>query len=142
VDSTGKMDMMRAIGFDHVIDYKKEDFTKNGKTYDLILDAKTNRSPFDYCRVLDVNGVYATVGGSSARLIQILLLAPWIRRSRKNHIRVVILKPNKDLPYVNELFDAGKFKPVIDGPYQLDQIQNAFRHFQKGEHKGKVVITL
>ncbi len=64
VDNTGKQDMMRSMGFDHVIDYTKEDFTKNGKCYDLILDVKTNRSMFDYARALCPHGVYVTVGGS------------------------------------------------------------------------------
>ena len=142
VDSTEKLEMMRSIGFDHVIDYKKEDFTKNGESYDLILDAKTNRSVFDYTHVLFPGAVYATVGGSSSRLLQILFLAPWIWRRRKKHMRIVILKTNKDLVFVNEIFEAGKFKPVIDGPYTLENAQDAFRHFISGEHKGKIVITI
>ena len=64
VDSTSKLDMLRSIGFDHVIDYTREDFTKNGQCYDLILDVKTNRSMFDYTRALCPNGIYVTVGGS------------------------------------------------------------------------------
>ncbi|MFN8537816.1 MAG: zinc-binding dehydrogenase [Thermomicrobiales bacterium] len=64
VDSAGKLEMMRAIGFDHVIDYKREDFTKSGRRYDLILDAKTNRSPLAYARALRPNGTYVTVGGT------------------------------------------------------------------------------
>ena len=142
VDSTAKLDMMRSIGFDHVIDYTKEDFTKNGMCYDLILDAKTNRSMFSYARALNRNGVYVTVGGSIGRLFQALLLAPWIRMINKKHIRIVALKQNKDLDYMNELFEAGKIKVVIDGPYKLDEIQKAFRIFGKGEHKGKLVITM
>ena len=142
VDSTAKLDMMRSIGFDHVIDYTKEDFTKNGICYDLILDAKTNRSMFSYARALNRNGVYVTVGGSIGRLFQALLLAPWIRMINKKHIRIVALKQNKDLDYMNELFEAGKIKVVIDGPYKLDEIQKAFRIFGKAEHKGKLVITM
>jgi len=142
VDSPGKFDMMRSIGFDHVIDYTKEDFTKNGKRYDLILDVKTNRSMFDYARALSLNGVYVTVGGSMRRLLQALFLAPWISLVKKKHIRIVSLKTNKDLAYMNELFEKGKVKAVIDGPYQLDKFQEAFRTFDKAEHKGKVVITM
>jgi len=142
VDSTGKLDMMRSMGFDHVIDYTKEDFTKNGKCYDLILDVKTNRSMFDYARALCRHGVYVTVGGSIGRLFQALFLAPWIKMIHKKHIRLVALKPNKDLAYMNELFEAGKIKPVIDGPYKLDELPEAFRLFGRGEHKGKIVITM
>ena len=142
VDSTAKLEMMRSMGFDHVIDYTKEDFTKNGKCYDLILDVKTNRSMFDYARALCRNGIYVTVGGSIGRLFQALFLAPWIRMTRKKYIRIVALKQNKDLVYINELFEAGKVRPVIDGPYRLDQVPEAFRIFTKGEHKGKMVITV
>jgi NADPH:quinone reductase-like Zn-dependent oxidoreductase len=142
VDSTGKLDMLHSMGFDHVIDYTQEDFTKSGRGYDLILDVKTNRSVFDYARVLNLNGTYATVGGSTGRLLQALVLGPIISRISKKHIRIVMLKPNKDLDYMNRLFEAGNVKPVIDGPYQLEEIAEAFRLFGKGEHKGKVVITM
>jgi len=142
VDSTSKMDMMLSMGFDHVIDYTREDFTKNGRYYDLILDPKTNRSMFDYVRVLCRKGVYVTVGGSMVRLLQLLLLGPWISMITKKHVRLVALKQNKDLVYMNRLFEAGKLKPVIDGPYKLNEFREAFRIFSKGEHKGKVVITM
>ena len=142
VDSAGKLDMLRSLGFDHVIDYKREDFTKNGKRYDLILDAKTNRSIFDYTRALQPHGIYVTVGGSMIRLLQALMLAPWISMISKKKIGIVALNPNKDLAYMKELFEAGKVKPVIDGPYKLDEVPNAFRLFGEGIHKGKVVITV
>ncbi len=142
VDSTGKLDMLRSMGFDHVIDYTRVDFTKNGQCYDLILDAKTNRSMFAYTRALCPNGIYVTVGGSMGRLLQALILGPLITMFSKKQIRIVALKTNKDLLYMNELFEAGKVKPVIDGPYKLNEFAEAFRLFGKAEHKGKVVISL
>jgi len=142
VDSTSKQDMLRSMGFDHVIDYTREDFIKNGQCYDLILDVKTNRSMFDYVRVLNRHGVYVTVGGSLARLLQALILGPLISMISKKHMRIVALKPNKDLSYMNELFETGKVKPVIDGPYQLNELPEAIRMFGNGDHKGKVVITV
>jgi NADPH:quinone reductase-like Zn-dependent oxidoreductase len=142
VDSPAKLDLLRSMGFDHVIDYTKEDFTKNGQRYDLVLDAKTNRSMFDYARALSPNGIYVTVGGSTSRLFQALLLRPWISMIYKKHMRIVALKPNKDLAYINELFEAGKIKPVIDGPYKLEEVAKAFRIFGKSGHKGKLVIAL
>jgi len=142
VDNTGKLDTMRSLGFDHVIDYTKQDFTKIGKQYDLILDTKTNRFPFDYARALSPNGVYATVGGDISRLLQALLLGPLVSMIFKKKIRIVALKPNKDLAYINGLYESGKLKPVIDGPYKLEEVAEAFRHFGKGEHKGKIVITV
>jgi len=142
VDSSGKLDMMRSMGFDHVIDYKQEDFTKNWQCYDLILDNKMNRSVFDYMRALSPNGIYVIIGGSMARFFQAFLLGPFISMFSKKSIRIVVLKPNKDLAYMNELFEAGKVKPVIDGPYKLSEVPEAIRYFGEGNHKGKVVITL
>ena len=142
VDSSGKLDMLRSMGFHHVIDYTREDFTRSGQCYDLILDLKTNRSIFAYTRALCPHGAYVTVGGSTFRLLQAVLLGPWISMIGKKHIRLVSLKPNKDLAYMNELFEAGKVKPVIDGPYKLAEVPEAMRHLGQGNHKGKVVITL
>lgn len=142
VDSAAKLDMMRSIGFDHVIDYTNEDFTRNGKRYDLILDVKTNRSIFAYTRVLLPNGIYATVGGSLGRLLQALVVGWWISIIHKKHIRIVALKPNKDLEYMNGLFESGKLKIVIDGPYKLHELADAMKLFGKAAHKGKVVITV
>ena len=142
VDTGDKLNMMKSIGFDHIIDYRKEDFTKNGQRYDLILDAKTNRSTFAYLRSLNPNGRYVTVGGTTSRLLQAFFLGPLIRLYSKKSIKIVALKPNKDLDYMKELFEAGKIKPVIDGPYKLNEVPEAIRYFGEGKHKGKVVITL
>ncbi len=142
VDKPGKLDMLRAMGADHVIDYLKEDFTEGGKGYDLILDVKTNRSPFAYARALNLNGTYVTVGGSIPRLLQALVLGPVISRLSKKHVRLVGLRPNKDLAYMNELFEAGKLQPVIDGPYMLADLPEAFRLFGRGDHKGKIIVTM
>lgn len=142
VDSQGKLGMLLSMGANHVIDYAKEDFTRNRQCYDLILDVKTNRSILDCARALNPNGIYVTVGGSMLRLFQALLLWPWISMTTSKRIGIVKLKPNKDLAYMKELFEAGKVIPVIDGPYTLSEVPKAFRHFGEGKHKGKVVITL
>src|SRR5207302_7866297 len=97
VDSARKLEMMRSIGFDHVIDYEKEDFTKSGKRYDLILDTKTNRSPWAYARALTPNGTYATVGGVTARLLAILVVGWSMRRTSGRKLVMIALKPNKHL---------------------------------------------
>lgn len=142
VDSPEKLDLLRSLGFDHVIDYTREDFTRSGQCYDLILDVKSNRSAFDYARALCRHGSYVTVGGSMSRLLPALFWKPWISRISKKHIHLVVLKPNKDLAYINELFLSGKVKPVIEGPYKLEEVRQAFQLFSKGAHKGKVVITI
>jgi len=142
VDKSGKLEMLRAMGADHVIDYLKDDFTRGGKSYDLILDVKTNRSPFAYARALKPNGTYATVGGNTSRLLQVLVLSPLISRLYNKHVRIVTLKPNKDLAYMNELFEAGKLVPVIDGPFKLADVPEAFRLFGTGDHEGKIIVTM
>jgi len=142
VDKPGKLDMLRAMGADHVVDYLTEDFTKSGKCYDLILDVKTNRSPFAYARALNPNGTYVTVGGNTSRLLQALVLGPLMSRLCHKHVRIVTLKANKDLGYMNELFEAGKLVPVIDGPYKLADLPEAFRLFGTGDHKGKIIVTM
>lgn len=142
IDSAGKLELMRSLGADHVIDYRREDFTASGQRYDRILDVKTSRSVLDCARALKPDGVYVTVGGSMPRLFQALLLLPWIRLTTGKSVRVLALKPNKGLTDINELFETGKVVPVIDGPYGLDEVPAAFRHFGEGRHKGKVVITL
>ena len=142
VDSAAKLEMMRSIGFDQVIDYTREDFTNNGRRYDLILDTKTTRSPFEYARSLNPGGTYATVGGVGTRLLQVAIFGWWIRLTTKKAIRIVALKQNKDVPYLNERFEAGQLVPVIDGFYKLSDAREAFRHFGAANHKGKVVITM
>jgi len=78
VDSTDKLNMMGSLGADHVIDYTQEDFTKNGKHYDLILDIRTDRSIFDYQRALSSNGIYVTVGGKSSHIFQLVFFGSLI----------------------------------------------------------------
>lgn len=142
VDTGDKLKMMREIGFDHIIDYQKEDFTKNGQKYDLILDAKTTRSTFDYLRALSPKGKYVTVGGYLNRLFPMLLLKPWISVFSKKRMYIVALKPNKDLDYISELLEAGKMRPIIDGPFNFSELPEAIQYFGEGKHSGKVVIKL
>jgi NADPH:quinone reductase-like Zn-dependent oxidoreductase len=82
VDNTGKLDFMRSLGADHVVDYTTEDFTRSGNRYDLVLDLIAHRSVFAYQRALEPNGSYFFVGGSTALLFQILLLGPWLRKNK------------------------------------------------------------
>ena len=142
VDTAEKLEMLRSVGAKHVIDYTREDFTRSGRRYDRILDVKTKRSMLDLSRALAPEGMYVTVGGSIPRLLQSLLLRPWISITTKTRMRVVVLKPNQDLEYLKELFEAGNVVPVIDGPYRLSEVPDAFRRFGEGRHLGKVVISL
>ena len=141
VDLASKFALMRSLGFTHTIDYTQTDFTQGQERYDLILDTKTNRSPFKYLSALKPGGTYVTVGGLTPRLFQILLFAPIIRRLTQKTVHLVGLQPNKDLAYVNELLATGQLKPIIDGPYPLNEVPRLIQYFGAGQHKGKVVIA-
>ena len=143
VDNTGKLEFMRSLGADHVIDYTQEDFTKAGHQYDLILDVVAHRSVFAYRRALKPNGRYFMVGGSMATLFQILLLGPWVSRVTGKHIRVLAVQRNqKDLLAITELCEAGKIVPFIDRRYPLGEVPEALRYLGEGHAKGKIVITV
>jgi len=142
VDSTSKLDMMRSIGADQVIDYTKEDFTKNGQSYDLILDFAAHHSIFDYKRALSPKGIYVMVGGSSAQIFQGMLLGPLISMTGSKKMGILAHKPNKDLAFMKELLMAGKVKPVIDRRYTLSEVAEALRYFGEGQAQGKVIITV
>ena len=143
VDSTGKLDFLRSLGADHVIDYIREDFTKNGTQYDLILDVIAHRSAFAYARALKPKGTYFFVGGSVSTIFQILFLGPWIKRTSGRNIRILAVPQNrKDLISITELCEAGKIVPVIDRRYPLSQVPQALRYVTEGRAKGKVVITM
>jgi len=143
VDSAGKFDFMRSLGADHVIDYTREDFTKNGKQYDMILDVIAYRSVFDYKRALKPDGSYFFVGGSTAIIFQTLLLGPWIRRTTGRNIRILAVQPNpKDMLDLTELMEAGKVVPVIDRQYPLSEVPQALRYLGEGHAKGKIVINV
>ncbi|NBD15085.1 MAG: zinc-binding dehydrogenase [Cyanobacteria bacterium] len=141
VDRASKFDLMRSVGFTHTIDYTQTDFTAGQERYDLILDTKTNRSPFQYLPVLNPGGTYVTVGGLTSRLFQVLLFGPVIRWLTQRTVRLVNLKPNQDLAYVNGLFTAGQLKPAIDGPYHLSEVPRLIQYFGAGQHQGKVIIA-
>jgi NADPH:quinone reductase-like Zn-dependent oxidoreductase len=144
VDSTRKLDMLRSIGADQVIDYTQEDFTKSGQRYDLILDVVAYRSIFDYKRALSPKGIFVYVGGSTAAIFQALLLGPLISMTGSKKMGIVMGKPNKkeDLVFLEELFEAGKVVPVIDRHYPLSEVAEALRYLEEGHVKGKVVITI
>jgi hypothetical protein len=143
VDNAGKLDFMRALGADHVIDYTQGDFTNNGKQYDLILDLIAHRSVFAYKRALRPNGRYFAVGGSLVTFFQILLLGPWIRRATGKQIRVLVVQSTlKDMVHITELWAAGKVVPAIDRRYPLSEVPAALRYLGEGRVKGKIIITL
>jgi NADPH:quinone reductase-like Zn-dependent oxidoreductase len=143
VDQAEKLDMLRSIGADHVIDYKTEHFTTYEQRYDLILDVWASRSIFEYKRILNPNGNYVMIGGATTRIFQLMLLGSWISKSANVTMGLLMHKPNKeDLNELNRLFEAGKVAPIIDRRYPLSETADAFRYFGTGRTQGKIVITM
>jgi NADPH:quinone reductase-like Zn-dependent oxidoreductase len=139
VDSAGKLDMLRSIGADHVIDYTQEDYTKNAETYDVIFDVM-GKSSFSGCvRSLKQNGRYLL---GNAGLIQIVRGRWTSVRSSKKVIIGAANQKTEDLLFLKELIEAGKIKSVIDRCYSLEQMAEAHRYVDKGHKKGNVVITV
>ncbi len=142
VDTGKKLKKMQAMGFDHVIDYKREDFTRNGQKYDLIVDTRTTRSSFSFLRSLTDKGRYVTVGGYLNRIFETMVTNPLISLFSRKRVKLVMLEANKDLDHINRLYEEGKLKCIIDGPYSMDKIPWAIRYFGEGLHTGKVVIRI
>ena len=145
VCSTGNLDMVRSIGADQVIDYTREDFTRNGRRYELIIDAVGNRSVSDLKRALSPRGTCVIIGFSSLSLLfQAMFLGPWMSLIGSKKIGLMgTVKPNsKDLDFINKLLEAGKVVPVIDRRYPLSEVAEAIRYLEEGHAHGKVVITV
>ena len=141
VCSTRNVDLVRSLGADHVIDYTREDFTKNGQQYDLIVATAGYRSIFDYRRALGPGGIYVATGGSMAQIFQGMLLGPFLSTGGKK-MGSMLVDPNRDLDFMRELIEAGHVKPVIDRCYPLSQTAEAFRYYGEKHARGKVVIMV
>lgn len=141
---TRNLDMARSIGADHVIDYTQEDFTRNGRRYDLILAVNGNHPILDYRRALNPNGTCIVAGGSLAQVFQAILLGPLVSRvgTRKISFMGIATTPKKDLLVIKELLEAGKIAPVIDKSYPLSEVPQALRYLAEEHARGKVVITI
>ena len=140
VCSTRNIDMVHSIGADHVIDYKKEDFTQSGQHYDLILDNVGNHSFADYRRALTPEGIHLpnTGHGGMSYVIKAYVLSALMRQ----HASPFLSVPNaEDLLYIKELIETGKVKPVIDKTYPMSETRQAFRYLEEEHARGKVVIT-
>jgi NADPH:quinone reductase-like Zn-dependent oxidoreductase len=146
VDSTGKLDMLRSIGADRVIDYTQEDFTKSDQTYDFILDV-VGKSSFSGCiRSLKQNGRYLIVDPGLSQMIRgrwtsMISRLPG-RQTGKKVIFGAAYPKNEDLLFLKELIEAGKIISVIDKRYPLEQTAEAHRYVEKGDKKGNVVIIV
>jgi len=143
VCSTRNLEMARSIGANHVIDYTKEDFTRSGQHYDLILAANGYHPISDYKRALSPEGIYVCTGGSLTQIFQSILLGPIMSRTGGMKLGNSSRKPNNDdLVFMSELLEAGKVVPVIDRRYPLSEVPEALRYLGEVHARGKVVITM
>jgi NADPH:quinone reductase-like Zn-dependent oxidoreductase len=145
VDRAGKLEMLRAIGASHVIDFTREDFTRSGQRYDRILDLVARHSMVDCKRVLDPKGVYVLQGASTAHLLQGAVLGPLISMTGSTTMGVMWWwKPFKreDVALLKELIEAGIVAAVIDRQYPLREVPEALRYMKEGNSRGKIVITM
>jgi NADPH:quinone reductase-like Zn-dependent oxidoreductase len=147
VCSTRHIDLARSLGADHVIDYTREDATKSGQRYDLILGVNGYHSLFAYRRALRPKGIYVMVGAANARILraflQMLLLGPMLSRTGKRRVVLHSANPTpKDLAFLKDLLEAGKLVPAVEKTYQLRETAEAFRFLEEGHPGGKVVITV
>ena len=145
VSSTRNLDMVRSIGADHVVDYTKEDFTRNGQQYDLIFDAVGNRSLSEYKRALSPDGICVIAGFTTlSRLFEHMVLGPLTSMIGSKKIGMMdTAHTNKDdLLFLKGLLEAGKIVPVIDRCYPLSETAEAIRYLETGRARGKVIITV
>lgn len=143
VCSTKKIDMVRSLGADRVIDYTQTDVTQNEQRYHLIFDAAAYRSVFDYLPILNSEGTYVIVGGSIARLFQVMFLGSGISRISHRKVKCLASKPNqKDLVTLREMIVAGKIVPFIERSYDLSEVPAAIRHLEHRQVMGKVAIRV
>ena len=142
VCSTKNVDLVRSLGADQVIDYTKEDFTKNGQQYDLIVATAGYRSIYDYKRALNPHGIYICTGGSWSQIFQPLLLARRLSELAEKKLGVLTMKPDFDFATLKGMIEAGKVQPIIDRCYLLRETGEAFKYYSKRHARGKVVITV
>jgi NADPH:quinone reductase-like Zn-dependent oxidoreductase len=149
VCSTRNVDLVRSLGADHVIDYTKEDFTKSGQRYDVILDNVAKHSLSECRRVLNPKGKYVMIGGGGAneqglfglltRPLKAMVMSPFVSQQ----MGMMMADPSqKDLTILGDLMQSGKMTPVIDRRYKLSEVPDAIRYLEEGHARGKVVITL
>jgi NADPH:quinone reductase-like Zn-dependent oxidoreductase len=142
VDSKDKQETLRTLGYDYLLDYELQDFTKAGLQYDLILDCKTNKLPFSYQRSLKDEGKYISIGGSILYLLFTLIWGKLLSLFSSKRLKILSLKPNEGLDYICECYEKQHIKCLINGPYPLESGAQMLQYFGDGKHKGKIVLTI
>ncbi|GAB4440411.1 MAG: NAD(P)-dependent alcohol dehydrogenase [Cyanobacteria bacterium J069] len=141
--SSAKIDKVRLLGADHVIDYTQVDITQSSIDYDLILDAAAYRSAFDYFSILKPGGTYVLVGGSTARFFQILLFGSLISKFSRRRVTALTSTPSQaDLQLLKDWLALGAIAPLIDHIYSLDKLPSAICKLEQRQVAGKVVVRV
>jgi len=139
VDNTEKLDMLRSIGADRVIDYTKEDYTNNGETYDLIIDVVGKSSVTRRLKLLKQDGYYFLAFAGLSHIV----LGLWTSLTSRKKLKIESASQTKeDLLFLKELIEVGKIKSVIDRHYPLEQTAEAHRYVETGQKTGNVIITV
>jgi len=142
VCSAEKVDFVYSLGADHVIDYTSDDFTKQKKSYDLILDVKGFHHFLDYKKVLSTNGVYALQGGGTSIIFETLFMGWAVNLFSKKKMGIQIHKANKGMDTINDLVKSDHLKPVVDKIFSFSELPQAMSYYGSGKARGKVVITM
>jgi len=145
VDKGEKLDLMRSVGADHVVDFTREDYTERGERWSLIVDVAAFRPIRDNVRCLTTDGAYIVVGGKTVRFVQALFVGPWLSLTgRRKKMGMPPWKPNDrgGLDAMTELLETGSVKPVIDRRFTLEQVPEALREQMDGRTRGKLVIAV
>lgn len=139
VESTKKLDMLHAIGANHVIDYTKEDYTNNGQSYDLIIDVVGRRGVANRLKLLKADGYYFLAYAGLSHIV----IGMWVSLTSNKKLKFGSASQTKeDLLYLKELIEAGILKPIIDRRYPLARMAEAHRYAESGQKKGNIVITV
>jgi NADPH:quinone reductase-like Zn-dependent oxidoreductase len=151
VDAAGKLDMVRSIGADRVVDYAREDFTRSGERYDVILDIAGNHRWPDIKRAMVPEGTYVLIGhdqygaaghrwfGSLGRFAKLIVISPLVPQL---HPFRGAKDPGDRLAVLMEFIEAGKVTPVIDRTFPLSHVPEAVRYLESGQARGKLVVTI
>jgi NADPH:quinone reductase-like Zn-dependent oxidoreductase len=143
VCSARHIEQARALGAEHVIDYTREDFTRDGRRYDLILVVNGRRSLAEYRRALNPRGCLVVAGGDVGTIMQATLLGSVVSLAHSITVHSLLARPSRDdLMFVGQLLDSGVVVPVIDRCYPLGELPEAMRYLGSGHARGKVVITM
>jgi NADPH:quinone reductase-like Zn-dependent oxidoreductase len=142
IDSTEKLEFLRTLGADYVVDYTREDFTKNVERYDRILDLYASHSLTDYRRSLRPGGRYVMVGGTVPQVLRTALLGPVRSIIGTKKTGMLAYTPNESMSELVTLVERGNVNPVIERHYQLEEVGEALRHVGEGRAKGKIVVRV